>query len=139
MARPSSAGVVPEGYDGIDQGWRPAALCHGQQFCGCKMSVAWTIAPHEKFAIGGSTYLGEELIALALQICGRCPVQWECAAFAIATDQRWGTWGMSIDDLHWLHRSKRAATILRRSQFAGEPVQVSVAAARRGDLLGCSA
>lgn len=30
---------------------------------------------------------------LAAQLCARCPVLSECAAFAIANDERFGVWG----------------------------------------------
>ena len=37
-----------------------------------------------------------------------CPVQWECAAFAVHTapkpEQLWGTWGADMVDLRWLIR-----------------------------------
>lgn len=41
-----------------------------------------------------------EMVNVARQICGGCPVATECATYAIQTGERWGVWGgMSQQEL----------------------------------------
>lgn len=91
--------------------------------------------PGENFKIGDSKYKGEELIQLALQICGRCPVQWDCAEYAITTEQRWGTWAMHIDDLRSIRGRRVGLDIVDRARRSGVPVQMAISRERRSHLI----
>lgn len=51
-----------------------------------------------------------EQIAVAKNICTRCPVVVECLRWAVETDQRHGIWGATTpDERQRLRRRKRAA------------------------------
>ncbi len=91
----------------------------------------WTMSAADAIVIGDTTYYGPELIELALMSCVSCPVQWACTRFALETWPNWGTWGLGISDLRWLHKHPGLAdAILDESEEAGTPVQVATARAR---------
>lgn len=50
------------------------------------------------FFPAGSTGLALLRINRAKAICARCPVQEECLAFAVATNQEFGVWGGCDED-----------------------------------------
>lgn len=61
-----------------DEAWRADALCR---------SDVTVVSPEDWF-------LPNEASALrAKAICGRCPVQQACLAYALRTQQSWGVWG----------------------------------------------
>lgn len=71
-------------------------------------------------------------IALALAICETCPVQWDCARFALAVGEKWHTWGMDVDDLRWLSTQREADRVVSMAEEHGVPVQVAVRRYRYG-------
>lgn len=71
-----------------DGDWQDEAACRNpKNFVSTpKGKAAWT-------ASLGRSKAADELRALALSVCWVCPVQWECAAFAIHTEDRWNLAG----------------------------------------------
>jgi hypothetical protein len=116
-----------------DRSWAEGAQCTDANG---KLRFAWTVLANETVTLGDSAYSGSELIALALEYCRACPVQWECAAFAIHTapkaEQLWGTWGADMVDLRWLHRPGPAVAdaVIAAASASATPVQVAVHSAR---------
>jgi hypothetical protein len=120
-----------------DRSWAEEARCTDSNG---KLRFAWTVLANESIELGDSTYDGSSLIALALEYCRVCPVQWECAAFAIHTspkpEQLWGTWGADMVDLRWLKRQGPivADAVLAEASCSQTPVQVAVHSARAESL-----
>lgn len=97
---------------------------------------AWTVLPSETLIIDGGRYEGRTLIKMALELCRICPVQWECATFALTMASEptyiWGTWGADATSLRWLKkRGKLGTEIIRQAESTSTPVQVAVKLARR--------
>ena len=96
----------------------------------------WLVDPQERYLFGDTTVRGDQLTEVALGECSMCPVQWDCASFAVMADEPWGTWGMLLDDLEWLKRQTFAETLIRNAEVRGQPVQFAVASQRRQNLVG---
>lgn len=62
-----------------DQGWRLDAACVGYET--------------DLFFPAGETGPAVEQIEAAKAVCRECPVQAQCLAFAIVTNQEFGVWG----------------------------------------------
>ena len=73
---------------------------------------------------------GQEQIALAKQVCGRCEVTEACLSFALSSGQEFGIWGGLSEDER---RALRARTMLQNARPARyhRPVPHRRAAARR--------
>ena len=116
-----------------DRSWAEGAQCTDANG---KLRYAWTVLANETIELGDSVYGGNELIALALEYCRVCPVQWQCASFAVATapkpEQLWGTWGADMVELRWLKRQGPLVTdaLIGQAEATATPVQVAVHAAR---------
>lgn len=102
---------------GVPDEWKTRARCRGMNHTEGRLAFAW---------ISEDSTMNE----MALQFCGMCPAQWECASYAVAADEPWGIWGMRYDDLIWLKRRRDAAKIIERAQRAGDPIQFTVRRAR---------
>lgn len=118
----------------VDASWTEDAKCKG--LSGATDSPwynAWFIEPSGKQRIGDAIVRGEELIKVALDICMHCPVQWQCARWALEVEEPQGTWGLPFDDLRWLRRQfgDQAAGVIDRAEGLDDPVQVHVKRLRR--------
>lgn len=113
---------VKAGY-GLSRTWVKTALCSGIMG---EHRMAWVVSPEQRVPIGDSVIRGEKLINAALGICVGCPVQYECATYAVKSMADAGTWGMPIDDLRWLRRQSDAIPIIEVCEEVGEPVQRGV-------------
>jgi Transcription factor WhiB len=115
----------------VDLTWQAEGKCRNYDG---ELRVAWSILPKEEITFGSSTYLGAHLIAIALEYCRVCPVQYDCARYAVQTAPShtyiWGTWGASMNDLRWLKRQGSTA-IVDDAETHGVPVQVALREARR--------
>lgn len=81
----------------IDRSFYADALCRTDDGV---PKVAWTVDNRQAFhRIDGRLYKTSTLIDLALRTCQICPVQWECAAAAIESNELLGTWGDRIEHL----------------------------------------
>lgn len=92
-------------------------------------ALAWTADPNQSYKLGSERVKGTVLNALALTTCRICPVQWECAAAAIAAEEAAGIWADTLDNLKLLRND---TTILLRAKAGGVPVQVAVRSLVRG-------
>jgi hypothetical protein len=95
--------------------------------------IAWRCTPGERVTIkDGTKFIGAELIALAEATCELCPVQWECARFAVRAEVNVGTWGMSYEDLEWMKDNvKVPIAFIDAADDDDLPVQVAVRRARQ--------
>lgn len=92
-------------------------------------ALAWTADPNKTYMIGSNRMSGEKLNELAMTTCRICPVQWECAAVAIAADEAAGIWADTIDNLR---RFRFAPEALVRAKARGIPVQIALTTRLRG-------
>lgn len=113
---------VKAGY-GLSRTWVLDALCRDM---GGEHRMAWVVSPEQRVNIGESVIKGEKLIDAALGVCFGCPVQYECATYAVRSMADAGTWGMRIDDLRWLRRQPDAVPIIEVCEEVHEPVQRGV-------------
>jgi len=120
----------------VDQEWMVQGYCRHDDG---KTNVAWSVRPGETVSLGGSSkYLGSELIAYAEAVCEMCPVQWQCARFAIQTEVGVGTWGMGFELLKWLRESEHEPLAAVDAADAEDvPVQVAIRRLRAGLPLVC--
>lgn len=114
---------------GVDKTWAEQAMCRRSETS--DISVAWRISEGEEFRIGESVYKASELIALALQICERCPVQWDCARFAIIVGEDACTWGMRLQDLRKLREWDNGLALIEKARAEETPVQQIVRRVKR--------
>lgn len=93
-------------------------------------NTPWTILPKETITLGKDVVEGKVLIAMALEVCRGCPVQWDCARHAIESAPHdyyiWGTWGAKMEDLRWLKRQADGLDRLGQASNNHEPVQVMI-------------
>ena len=112
--------------------WRAQGACRGYDG---ELRLAWSVLPKEEIVMGSSVYLGAHLIALALEYCKVCPVQYSCARYALNTAPShtyiWGTWGAPMNDLRWLKRTGIGDDVIDDAEARGVPVQVAVSETRR--------
>jgi hypothetical protein len=86
---------------GVDRDWVVHGYC---RHADGGRDVAWRCSPAERITIGKTKYIGAELIAYAEATCELCPVQWECARYALKTEANHGTWGAAQESLEWLRK-----------------------------------
>lgn len=117
---------------GVSTSWKSKGRCHSASRPAEVPGFAWTVEAKDK----GPLLLGRPAAAwikMALMVCNNCPVQYECARWAIEVDERWGTWAMPIEELHWL--KKRAhGRIIDAAEDLGVPVQVAVRTAHAASV-----
>jgi hypothetical protein len=112
---------------GASRDWMAQGKCRAIQ--GRIARRPWTAHRNDVIHVGRWTYRGEELIAYALLICRNCPVQWDCARFAMTTWENWGTWAMKKSEATWLHAQPDHPALIDKAQEDGVPVQIAVSAA----------
>lgn len=116
-------------------GWKAGARCKAERATvtapkGGTVSI-WLVEDFETYQVGDATISGDQLIGVALTLCALCSAQWDCASFAVAVDEDFGVWGMSLADLLWLRKRGNATEIIERARYEGQPVQYAVRDARR--------
>lgn len=105
--------------------WKEQARCRPSSSDVGLPRFAWTVDPKDT----GKHLLGRPAkawVALAVLECRNCPVQYDCARFALQVNEKWGTWSMHIDDLKRLQAHPRQNAIIAAAELAGIPVQVAV-------------
>jgi hypothetical protein len=118
-----------------DTSWHQDANCRGKSNNPeSPWYNAWFTEPKTRHKFGDIWVMGEQLIQVALDLCMHCPVQWQCASWALAVDEPQGTWGMRFEDLHWLKKQKDPQYIIAVANDHSEPVQVVVKALRRRSM-----
>lgn len=115
-----------------DDSWKDHALCTGHIKEGSPFRQAWITDPSTKHRLGDQTVLGSTLIDVALTFCAMCPVQWDCATWAVQVRERCGTWAMPYERLEQMQANpERAIVIIDRARITGTPVQIAVRNTRR--------
>lgn len=66
---------------------------------------------------------GVEIVKAALMLCSSCPVQYDCAEYALQGLMIAGTWAMDINDLKWLQRQTDGQSIVDLARVQKRPVQ----------------
>jgi hypothetical protein len=112
---------------GVSRQWMDLAACRNQIG---ERREAWKVRVKDVVVFDGSSYTGRELIAYALEVCARCPVQHACAAFAVETEAAVGTWATTHDDIEWLQSRPDWRTILASADQLDIGVRVAVQALR---------
>lgn len=86
--RPRVLGPVDEQFEprGPVAGWMDAALC-------AQIGPEPFYAEVHGHGSGRDYAERDRMVATAKATCGRCPVQAECLAHALANDERYGIWG----------------------------------------------
>lgn len=113
------------GAQGQSRSWTEDARCRRNPNV---PQFAWTVMESDS----GPLLLdrpAETWIAMALLVCRACPAQYDCARFAIAADERFGTWAMPLDHLKRLKQSPWKERIIDVAEDLGTPVQVAVESA----------
>ena len=114
---------------GLNREWAVQGYC---RHADGGRDIAWRVTPAERVTIGKTKYVGAELIAYAEATCELCPVQWECARFALRSEASVGTWGMSFDDLEWLSKNvDDPVGFIDAADTEDIPVQEAVCIVRR--------
>lgn len=115
-----------------DRVWKQEGLCRGAASDPTNAFYQAWYAEERKVHVmpDGTRIRGAEMVAVALNTCGMCPAQWDCASWALRVDEDYGTWGMKIGDLKWLKTQPDALDIIEAARAAGEIVQAAVGRAR---------
>lgn len=128
-------GVLITAAFGLSREWAERAACRTWR-SDADVPSPWQFDPDQVVYLERedgtkATLFGREMRQLALLSCRGCPVQYECATYAVDAKMVAGTWAMKIADLRWLQRQgDRAADIIAAAQLEGRPVQVAVRMAR---------
>lgn len=87
----------------------------------------WHVA-NKGVEVAGEMVSGQELVKVALLICFSCPVQWDCARYAVEGQMKGGTWSMRITALRDLQNAgpEVAFALIDRARAEGVPMQVAV-------------
>jgi hypothetical protein len=108
---------------GRDRSWMEEGSCQGHRLVRYKL---FTCDEHDEITIAGTQISGLEAQRLAEAICFNCPVQWECARWALDVEEEAGVWSMTMRDMRWLRRRAHPRAIVDQAKANGEPVQVIV-------------
>jgi hypothetical protein len=115
-----------------DDSWKDHALCTGHIKEGSPFRKAWITDAGTKHQLGDQTVVGSTLIEVALTFCAMCPVQWDCAVWAINVREPCGTWAMPYEDLERCKADPEGAlTRIARARVTGTSVQVAMRGVRR--------
>lgn len=120
------------------------ALAHlwnlGSCFRSELVDKAWTCGEHGKIKISGHYVKCSELTEMAVMICQTCPVQYDCARYAVDYEEPAGTWAMHRRHLEWLQnvgvrlverlKPGEAHDIIAAAEAEQVPVEQYVAAVR---------
>lgn len=130
-------GVLITAAFGLDREWVDDARCLRYENPLPDGPTPWQFDPKQRWRIvngGKQTVIhGEEMVRVALSFCWGCPVQWECASYAVRGRMIAGTWAMTEKDLGWLAKRDDAQEIIDESRMAGVPLQVRVPQLRAAD------
>lgn len=127
-------GLITRAY-GIDRNWMERGACRGWRNDDDTMPSPWQFDPSQTVLVQRSDgtvakLKGREMQKLALIHCASCPVQYDCAEYAIEAGMLAGTWAMKIVDLDWLRNQDEWRELLMDAFVANVPVQVHVRSIR---------
>ncbi len=114
---------------GLDTSWHEDALCRRSPLG----HEAWLTAQSDIRRGSKSEATLLERRSRAKMMCQICPVQWDCARYAVRGMMQAGTWAMRITFLRDLQKDQPAAlALLDAAEAGGVSVQVAVDAHRAG-------
>jgi hypothetical protein len=128
-------GLITRAY-GIDRNWMEHGACRGWANDDDLTPSPWQFDPTQEVPVKRAdgtvaVLMGREMQKLALIHCAGCPVQYDCAEYAVEAGLMLaGTWAMKIVDLAWLQKQDDWREILMDAFVAGTPVQVHVRSVR---------
>lgn len=132
----------------IERSWGVTNPAYGDERAACRMQrgalyQAWHTMKGEFVGENGVIYEnkvsapegvtvipGRKMIALALEHCKICPLQWDCVSASVRAGEYVGTWGVVLDDLIWLKGFFLAEELIEKAREHNVPVQVAVRSAR---------
>lgn len=92
----------------------------------------FTIGEDESCTWQGVEINGRRAQLLAVEkYCSECPVQHECAMWALRNEEPTGVWGMTIRDMLWLQRFGGGELIIEFAKAQDVPVAEQVRHTRR--------
>lgn len=120
---------------GKEIGWKAGARCRTMNQTvtsprfGGEPSI-WQVEDDKTYVNRrGEVVSGADLIDVAVKHCLLCSVQWECAAYAVSCEERFGVWAMTIDELTFLRRQIRnPQDFIVDARAHAVPIQVAVRA-----------
>lgn len=74
----------------------------------------------------GTSISSAKLMDVALTFCQMCPVQWDCASYAVVAQETYLIWAMSNEDMRMLRKRADALILIERARNAGISVQVAI-------------
>lgn len=92
--------------------------------------MSWKISRGEIRVVDGHRYVGETCEQHVMPICRVCPQQWLCTRYAVETDVRTGTWGITYEQISWLKKQTDALSIIDHAKVRGRTVEEAVRIAR---------
>jgi hypothetical protein len=108
--------------------WRKHGLCRRS----ADRSIWFVVGEDESVRWQGQAINGRQAQLLAVdKYCSECPVQYDCAMWAVQNEEPTGVWAMVIRDMLWLQRFGGGEIIVEYAKMLDEPVQVVVRRTRR--------
>lgn len=126
-------GELIHAADGLDRSWVESSPC--RLWAGSLRPTPWQVHKDQRFVEhrdGKKVVMrGDEMIKMALMICATCPVQYDCAAYAVEGLMQAGTWSMGIANLRWLQGQEGALDLVAEARELAVAVDEFVTALRR--------
>lgn len=126
-------GELIHAADGLDRSWVESSPC--RLWAGSLRPTPWQVHKDQRFVEhrdGKKVVMrGDEMIKMALMICATCPVQYDCAAYAVQGLMQAGTWAMGIANLRWLQGQEGALDLVAEARELAVAVDEFVTALRR--------
>lgn len=108
--------------------WRDNGLCRRSN----DRSRWFVVGEDEEVEWQNETINGRQAHILAVdKYCSECPVQYDCAMWALRHEEPTGVWGMTIRDMLWLQRFGGGELIIEYAKSLDEPIQDVVRHTRR--------
>lgn len=127
-------GELIHAADGLDRSWVESSPC--RLWAGSLRPTPWQVHKDQRFVEhrdGKKVVMrGDEMIKMALMICATCPVQYDCAAYAVQGLMQAGTWAMGIANLRWMQdNATEPLALIEEARDLSAPVDEFVTALRR--------
>jgi hypothetical protein len=111
---------------GVDRSWAQRGLCAKDTDV---PRLAWT--KQKPMRVNGQVISAKKLTEMAVGVCRLCPVQWECASYAIETGSGWGRggaglWSTTMERLEWLAHQRDWRNLLAAAKEMNMPVDTAI-------------
>ena len=115
---------------GRDRSWMSQGSCSPENRSWSVGKMTWMVPRGETRVVDGVKYVGDEQERIALKICGTCPMQWQCARWAVEVQEASGTWAMPLNSLRWMLKQDDALLIVDNARVNEIPVARAVEVVR---------